>query len=378
MKIVHVGYSHRPDDIRIFQKECASLSRYGHQVIYVTSNMNAKSVNVSNDSVKVITVKLQRTNKKLPFLLYCREIKRVLSSLDADVYHFHEVVLLSVLLYMRKQGKHVIYDMHEDSPRDMQPSLCRRRGKVLGTLLARIIEIYENYCIRKADYVITATPYIEKRCKRLTSTVCCIANYPIINKISNESCREVAGNIVKASQICYCGSLTEDRNISMYVRMMSYINGKLLLAGLLDDSYKRELENIESWDKVEYLGYLDRAGVNRLYRESDVGLCILKNLPNTYYSLPIKLFEYMEAGLPIVCSDFPIWRDIVEGNNCGLTVPYNDLESAVKAVQYILDNPMTAFVMGENGRKAVKEKYNWETEEKKLLQIYTYLGKHLY
>ena len=189
MKIVHVGYSHRPDDIRIFQKECASLSRYGHQVIYVTSNMNAKSVNVSNDSVKVITVKLQRTNKKLPFLLYCREIKRVLSSLDADVYHFHEVVLLSVLLYMRKQGKHVIYDMHEDSPRDIQPSLCRRRGKVLGTLLARIIEIYENYCIRKADYVITATPYIEKRCKRLTSTVCCIANYPIINKISNESCR---------------------------------------------------------------------------------------------------------------------------------------------------------------------------------------------
>ena len=164
----------------------------------------------------------------------------------------------------------------------------------------------------------------------------------------------------------------------MYVRMMSYINGKLLLAGLLDDSYKRELENIESWDKVEYLGYLDRAGVNRLYRESDVGLCILKNLPNTYYSLPIKLFEYMEAGLPIVCSDFPIWRDIVEGNNCGLTVPYNDLESAVKAVKYILDNPMTAFVMGENGRKAVKEKYNWETEEKKLLQIYTYLGKHLY
>ena len=122
MKIVHVGYSHRPDDIRIFQKECASLSRYGHQVIYVTSNMNAKSVNVSNDSVKVITVKLQRTNKKLPFLLYCREIKRVLSSLDADVYHFHEVVLLSVLLYMRKQGKHVIYDMHEDSPRDMQPN----------------------------------------------------------------------------------------------------------------------------------------------------------------------------------------------------------------------------------------------------------------
>ena len=376
MKIVHVGYSHRPDDIRIFQKECASLSRYGHQVIYVTSNMNAKSVNVSNDSVKVITVKLQRTNKKLPFLLYCREIKRVLSSLDADVYHFHEVVLLSVLLYMRKQGKHVIYDMHEDSPRDMQPSLCRRRGKVLGTLLARIIEIYENYCIRKADYVITATPYIEKRCKRLTSTVCCIANYPIINKISNESCREVAGNIVKASQICYCGSLTEDRNISMYVRMMSYINGKLLLAGLLDDSYKRELENIESWDKVEYMGYLDRAGVNRLYRESDVGLCILKNLPNTYYSLPIKLFEYMEAGLPIVCSDFPIWRDIVEGNRCGIAVPYNDIGAAVKAVQKILKHPEIATQMGKNGRNAIATKYNWQTEEKKLFKVYEILKRN--
>ncbi len=163
----------------------------------------------------------------------------------------------------------------------------------------------------------------------------------------------------------------------MYIKMMEYIEGTLFLAGSLDASYRQQLEKIKSWNKVEYLGYLDPDGVKDLYEKSCVGLCILRNTPNIYYSQPIKLFEYMEAGLPIVCSDFPIWREIVEGNNCGLAVPYNDLESAVKAVQYILDNPVTAFVMGENGRKAVKEKYNWETEEKKLLQIYAYLGKHI-
>lgn len=552
MKIVHVGYAHRPNDIRIFQKECTSLAKYGHEVIYVTSEMNGEFVNDSCSNVEVITVKLQKTNKKLPFLLYCKDVKKVLDSLNADVYHFHEVVLLSVLLYMRKKGKRVIYDMHEDYPRQLQPGLYRRRGKILGTLLITITEIYENYCIRKADYVITATPHIEERCKKLTNTVTCIANYPIIyndkndtksfverekivcytggisetngvfsivkameqvdgtlhlagnlpkelreqlmeydgwskvcelgyvgreevQKVLQESMAGLvvylpAGNTVEAlpnklfeymeaalpvivsdfplwkeiveknqcgicvnpnapeeiaeainrilsnpkwaeemgrngkrliqekcnwgggrtrtdqgisenqlkkAALCYCGGMSEERNISMYVKMMEYIEGTLLLAGSLDASYRQQLENIKSWNKVEHLGYLDPDGVKDLYEKSCVGLCILRNTPNIYYSLPIKLFEYMEAGLPIVCSDFPIWREIVEGNNCGLTVPYNDLESAVKAVQYILDNPMTALVMGENGRKAVKEKYNWETEEKKLLQIYAYLGKHL-
>ena len=169
--------------------------------------------------------------------------------------------------------------------------------------------------------------------------------------------------------------MCEERNISMYVRMMGQIEGKLLLAGPLTELYRKKLENIDSWNKVEYLGYLNHEDVAQLYKDSDVGLCILKNTPNIYYSWPIKLFEYMEAGLPIVCSDFPIWKDIVEGNGCGIAVPYDDMAGAVKAVQYFCGHPDIATRMGENGKRAVREKYNWQREEKKLFKIYKHLMK---
>lgn len=375
MKIVHVGYAHRPDDIRIFQKECLSLAKSGHQVFYVTSNLNCKSAKVPYSNVKSILVNLRKPDRRFPYVLYWKDLKKLLSSLDADIYHFHELPILPVLLYMKKKGKKVIYDLHEDTPRQMQPSMYRRRGKVIGGLIIRFFEAYENYCIKRADYIITATPHIAERCKKLTENVECIANYPIVQEKSNlgaqeETDKNISGNFLKAPILCYCGEVSEDRNVSMYVKMMEYIEGKLFLAGPLKSSYKQHLENMKSWNKVEYLGYLDRTGVNNLYEKSNIGLCILRNTPNIYYSFPIKLFEYMEAGLPVVCSDFPIWKEIVEGCDCGIVVPWDNMEQAIKAIRYILENPSVAVQMGENGKRAVREKYNWQTEEKKLIGVY--------
>lgn len=379
MKIVHVGYSHRPDDIRIYQKECLSLEKCGHEVFYVTSNRNCKHIEVPHSKVQVILLKLSRPDNRLRCVFYWEDLKRVLSFLDADVYHFHEFYILPLLFYMKRRGKKVIYDLHEDTPRDMQPGIYKRYGKIIGKLIIRLVEIYENYHIKKADYIITATPHIAERCRKLSKNVECIANYPIIHENgkadeefdeSEKTGESISETHLKEPILCYCGSMTEDRNISMYVKMMEQIEGKLFLAGALDDSYRKELEGITSWRKVKCLGYLDRSGVARLYRESDIGLCILKNIPNTYYGFPNKIFEYMEAGLPVICSDFPNYREIVEGNNCGIAVPCNDIVAAIKAVKEIRSHPELAVQMGENGRKAVREKYNWKTEEKKLLKLY--------
>lgn len=370
MKVVHVGYAHRVDDIRIFQKECLSLVKSGYEVIYVTSNLNYKSGEVPNSNVQVIQLELSKPTHRFSQMFYRKDLKRLLPSLDADVYHFHELSVLSLLLYMKRKGKKVIYDLHEDTPRQMQPYMYRRRGKIIGGLLVKFFEAYEDYYIKKADYIITATPHIAERCEKLAENVKCIANYPVIHSNGGTSIGKPFENALKAPILCYCGEVSEARNITMYVKMMERVKGKLFLAGPLEAAYKQYLENIKSWNKVEYLGYLDRTGVNHLYEKSAIGLCILKNTPNIYYSFPIKLFEYMEAGLPVICSDFPIWREIVEGNNCGVVVPCDDMEAAVKAVQKILMAPKLAAQMGENGKRAVREKYNWQTEEKKLIEIY--------
>jgi len=79
--------------------------------------------------------------------------------------------------------------------------------------------------------------------------------------------------------------------------------------------------------------------------------------------------------LPVIASNFPLWKEIVEGNNCGLTVDPMDPKAIAWAVEYLLERPELMEEMGRNGRNAVLEKYNWEKESIKLLNLYRSLVK---
>jgi glycosyltransferase involved in cell wall biosynthesis len=105
-------------------------------------------------------------------------------------------------------------------------------------------------------------------------------------------------------------------------------------------------------------------------RRSLAGLVLLHPVINYLDALPIKMFEYMSAGLPVIASDFPLWREIIEKNECGLCCDPLKPEKIAEAVQWVLDHPQEARIMGENGRRAVIEKYNWESEGKKLVKLY--------
>ena len=130
---------------------------------------------------------------------------------------------------------------------------------------------------------------------------------------------------------------------------------------------------LPSWEKIDALGYLDRKAVRDVLARSMAGLVTLHPIVNYIDALPVKMFEYMVAGIPVIASNFPLWREIIEGNKCGLCVdPLNPSEIA-KAIDYILTHPEEAQRMGENGLKAVKEQYNWSVEEKKLLALYEQL-----
>ena len=101
-----------------------------------------------------------------------------------------------------------------------------------------------------------------------------------------------------------------------------------------------------------------------------MGLVTLHPLPNYKDALPVKMFEYMAAGIPVIASNFTLWQEIIEGNECGICVNPLEPRAINKAIQYLIDNPKTAQKMGENGRQAVKQKYNWAIEEKKLFLLY--------
>jgi len=136
------------------------------------------------------------------------------------------------------------------------------------------------------------------------------------------------------------------------------------------------LSRIPGWHRVTFVGPLGRAGVTRELQNAYAGLVILHPEPNYVSSQPVKLFEYMCAGIPIIVSDFPVCREIVGQAQCGILVnPLNPREIA-RAMEFLLANPAEAAEMGRRGYRAILERYNWANEEKTLLRFYSELLRH--
>ena len=146
---------------------------------------------------------------------------------------------------------------------------------------------------------------------------------------------------------------------------------KLLLAGKFSNpNFRDEVMNIDSWGKVDELGFLSREEVRNVYVRSKAGIVTLHPLPNYLDALAVKMFEYMAAGLPVIASNFELWKTIIEENNAGMCVDPLDSKAISSAIQYVLDNPKIASEMGANGKKMVLEKYNWDIEKIKLFNLY--------
>jgi glycosyltransferase involved in cell wall biosynthesis len=146
---------------------------------------------------------------------------------------------------------------------------------------------------------------------------------------------------------------------------------KLNLAGKFNSvKYEAECKNALEWNRVNFLGSLDRKGVKNVCENSKIGMVTLYPIINYLEALPVKMFEYMSAGIPVISSNFPLWKEIIEGNNCGLTVDPKDPKQISSAIEKLLSDEKQAEELGKNGRKAVEEVYNWGIEEKKLFNTY--------
>jgi glycosyltransferase involved in cell wall biosynthesis len=154
-----------------------------------------------------------------------------------------------------------------------------------------------------------------------------------------------------------------------YLRDISGL--KLEMAGEFSpDGFDNELRVLLAWSLVNYHGHIGRSEVANLLGGVRAGLVVLHPVINYIDALPVKMFEYMAAGLPVIASDFPLWRQIIEGAQCGLLVDPMCPEAIADAMRWILVHPIEAEAMGRRGRKAVEEKYNWNHEADKLIDLY--------
>jgi len=361
LKVVHLTSVHIRYDTRIFFKMCKSLVSNGYNLSLVVADGKGDEI---KDGVSIVDAGVTTGGRLSRMIKTTSRVFEKAKELNGDIYHIHDPELIPAGLKLKKLGKKVIFDSHEDVPKQIlnKPYL----NKVSKRILSKIFEWYEYCFLPKFDYLIAATPFILNKLLKINPNAVDINNFPLLNEL------KISNWMHKENTVAYIGGISEIRGIKEVILALSYTqNVRLNLAGSFSEKiFEEKIKKYENWSKVNTLGFLNRQQVSEVLAKSHAGIVTLYPVTNYITSLPVKMFEYMSAGLPVIASNFSLWREIIEGNQCGICVDPLNPKAIGDTIQYLIDNPQKAKQMGKNGRKAVELKYNWSMEEKKLLTLY--------
>ena len=359
-RVCHITTVHPVDDHRILHKECRSLREAGYEVMLIAPAEEDVVVN----GISVVALRGTPRNRLERMLHRARGAYRTALAVDADLYHFHDPEFLPFGVRLARAGRRVVYDAHEDVPVQMRykewiPSRVRGRA-------ARAFAAFEAACVSRLDAVVTPSHTALERLRRSQARTILLANYPRLDEIvpaPRWSDRERAA--------CYVGGITRTRGAYELVTAMARVDGVLHMAGpFLPPALRLELERDPGWARVRYAGRLGRGAIGGLLARAKVGVIPLHPIANYVDAYPVKLFEYLAAGLPIVATDVPRWRALLEAHDCGVSVPFGRPELLGAAIEELLDDDERSRAMGERARSAAERHYSWETQEAALTDLY--------
>lgn len=369
MKICHVTSAHKTTDGRIFLKECTSLAKNSKNDVYLVGQGKSRIEN----NVHVIGIGEMPSGRLQRMLLFSKKVVKRALSVDAEVYHLHDPELLRLALKLKKKGAAVIFDSHENvldsiDEKTYMPILVRRIAK-------KYYAVLQKHVLPKLDAVIVVSPQMINSYATYNNRIVMITNYPIVVQQSPMSgIEEQKGTIIFAGGISPQWSIME---IIQAIHPMKDLH--LFIYGNADQDYLKKLENSEYRDAFTYGGSLPFNEIQQRIKESEMVVALLKPGKNTFYHEGTlgntKLFEAMLNEKPLVATGFDIWEDIIEKNECGICANPDNVESIMTAISTI--HSMTAEerkLMGNNGRKLVLEKYNWQVEENVLNDLYEQLS----
>jgi glycosyltransferase involved in cell wall biosynthesis len=284
----------------------------------------------------------------------------------ADACHLHDPELLWVGLLLKLGGCRVVYDVHEDVPKQIMskswiPPWARRSLSVL-------VSIGERICAGVFDAIVAATPSIAERFPAAKTVV--VQNFP-----STAAARAAPSLPFEQRRyaFAYTGGLTEVQGIREIMAIATLLPAELtgVIAGWFDSAeVEREVRACPGWRRVAHLGEIPPDAVLDVLRGACCGIVVDHPISNYVDSYSTKMFEYMACGLPVVCSNFPLWEKIVGDAECGILVDPLDPPAAAAAIEKLSKNPDEARRLGENGRRAVLSHFNWEAEFTTLDELY--------
>lgn len=349
-------------DPRIFLKQARTLVRAGYAVTLIAQHERNETV----DGVGIVA--LSKPHNRFQRVMSTFRVFRKARALQASVYHFHDPELLPAGLMLKLTTKaKVIYDVHEDYSESLRNA--HYLPGCLRPVMAGMVSCIEKLIVPRLDGVISATDEIGRKFRNHRSPMV-IHNYPIVAGFQERRNKPQSDVL----SVVYAGVMTRERGLVEVVQALAgkeSVGIRLTLYGkCVPAAFEDELRRLPGAEKVDFKGFLPPEEAWRALADGDAGIVCFHPGGNHDLSMPNKLFEYMIAALPVVASNFNLWKEIVEGNHCGLTVNPLSLDEIASALKWLKRHPVEAGDMGRNGRNAVLRKYSWESEGARLVDFY--------
>lgn len=360
--VAHLTTVHHPQDPRIFHRQCKTLRDAGYTVHLVAQrNASATVDGIRIHALPEVSGRAGRLKLQIPMY-------RIARSIPAAVYHIHDPELIPLAwLLKRTTGASVIYDMHED---------YRGHGPVQGRLLRAL----ERWAFRWVDHIFIA----EASYAHILSASDSYSYLPNYYKPYAGSCREPFAQDARLRnmRLLYTGVIAEKRGLFTMIELARKARNHSLSAGMdwvgvcyIDAERQRAESRIHDDNldafirRVGWSRFVSPERMNSYYQEAAVGLCLMQPHPNCVQSIPTKFYEYLHHGLPILCSDFPLWRSFIERHNCGAVVPPGDAETAADVLRRWRAEPSCYQSCAQAARQAASQ-FRWRCVEPVLQSVY--------
>lgn len=361
---------HPPTDPRIFYKIAPSLSTYYE----VFCAMPGARTNTETNAFK--TIRLPYFQGLFARALFCHPVALWnYLRFRPDLVHIFVPELLPLAFLFQWLGTKVIYEVQENLYKKF--SIKRYNN---GAAYQFLFRLFDRVARRKLHFIFTENAYLNEY-RDLAYPHAVIHNYASLAFIdANKSC---SGVISDKPQLFYTGVISLERCFDIIVAALArlkvrYPTFHIHLFGplRLDQKEMAKLPGFEDIrDNLTFYGYTDLKMALPYAENAVAGIALLKPVADYPESYTTKLFEYISLGLPVITSDFPIYRDVVEQSECGFCISPYDSDALYEKLSWIIENPGLGRLMGIKGRKSAEKNYNWQQEAGLLLSFYKSLLK---
>ncbi|NIR49306.1 glycosyltransferase family 4 protein [candidate division KSB1 bacterium] len=353
-------------DPRSFYKQARSLSKAGYETIILGLQNRDEVI----EGIRVIGFPPSRS-RLIRILITNFRVLIMAWRLKATVYHFHDLdfVPWALLLKALTRAK-IVYDIHEAHPDYML--LKTYIPSVFRQVLSMAVYLMEHMSSKCFDAIVPNDNFVAADFKHRNIQV--IYNFPSVDFFNG---RYRPPYEKRAFDLFYHGSLPKYHFETMLgiAEKLNALNVRNTW-GLIMDRHsprnwaEREVKKRGLQRNFVFLPYVDYLQVNKYLNQAKIGIIPLPPFKKFMKNIPIKMFEYMGASLPVVLSDLPPTRQFIEGQDCVIAVEPNNIDAYVKAIAWLLSHPKKSMQMGKVGKRLVFERFNWTQQEDKLLNLY--------